>query len=79
MSAQKYCFFLKKHSQIVQFDSQIVQIFLFSSQLVPIGQKKVKKKKNGRHKRDDRNRGVSIKIRIAKEECDSCNRFLCCL
>ena len=30
---QKYCFFMKKHSQIVQFDSQIVQIFLFSLQI----------------------------------------------
>lgn len=41
---QSYNFFLTFHSQIVQFYSQIVQIFLFSSQLVPIGQKKVKKK-----------------------------------
>ena len=30
---QRYCFFMKKHSQIVQFDSQIVQIFLFSLQI----------------------------------------------
>ena len=27
ISAQKYCFFHKKHSQIVQIDSQIVQIY----------------------------------------------------
>ena len=40
MNAQRYCFFMKKHSQIVQFDSQIVQKCIFSSQLVPIGQKK---------------------------------------
>ena len=33
MNAQRYCFFMKKHSQIVQFDSQIVQIFHFSSQI----------------------------------------------
>ena len=31
---QKYCFFMKKHSQIVQSGSQIVQIFLFSLHLV---------------------------------------------
>ena len=44
---QSYNFFLKLHSQIVQFYSQIVQICIFSSQLVPISpnwSKKVKKK-----------------------------------
>jgi len=60
---QSYNFFLTFHSQIVQFYSQIVQIFLFSSQLVPISpnwsqlvKKSQKETKNGRHKRDDRNR-----------------------
>ena len=33
MNAQNYCFFMKKHSQIVQFDSQIVQICIFSLQI----------------------------------------------
>ncbi len=33
--AQKYCFFLKKHSQIVQIDSQIVQKLILSV-LLPI-------------------------------------------
>ena len=44
---QSYNFFLTFHSQIVQIYSQIVQIFLFSSQIVPISpnwSKKVKKK-----------------------------------
>ena len=44
MSAQKYCFFLKKHSQIVQFDSQIVQIYIFFVPNSPDWSKKVKKK-----------------------------------
>ncbi len=29
MNVQRYCFFYKKHSQIVQFDSQIVKICIF--------------------------------------------------
>ena len=60
--------------------SDLTVLYHFSLKLVPIGQKKVKKKqKTVATNVTTEIGGGSIKIRIAKEECDSCNRFLCCL
>ena len=41
MNAQNYCFFMKKHSQIVQIYSQIVQICIFSLQIAIFRYKKI--------------------------------------